>query len=182
MRYLVNKEESDLEPDPAVRVERLPDRLAVHSEDGTSTALVVRRGGSVFVSHQGRVFEVERQGTNAGQTAFRQILGWAREENLTIRQLYQRFAGARGQRTVIGTASMIADDMQAWFDAHAVDGFLIQPATLPGGLKDFVEQVIPELRNRGLFRTEYDGPALRNNLGLPRPEGRVEGRVDRTAS
>ena len=116
--------------------------------------------------------EVELHGTNAGQTAFRQIVGWARNENLTIRQLYQRFAGARGQRTVIGTASTIADDMQTWFDSYAVDGFLIQPSTLPGGLNDFVEQVMPELRNRGLFREEYEGPTLRDNMGLPRPVSR----------
>jgi alkanesulfonate monooxygenase len=113
--------------------------------------------------------EVERHGTNAGQTAFRQILGWARDEGLTIRQLYQRFAGARGQRTVIGTASMIADDMQTWFDHYAVDGFLIQPATLPGGLNDFVDLVIPELRDRGLFRADYEGTTLRDHLGLPKP-------------
>jgi alkanesulfonate monooxygenase len=115
--------------------------------------------------------EVERHSTNAGHTGFRQIVDWAREENLTIRQLYQRFAGARGQRTVIGTASMIADEMQTWFDAYAVDGFLIQPATLPGGLNEFVARVIPELRNRGLFRTEYEGTTLRESLGLPRPAG-----------
>jgi FMN-dependent oxidoreductase (nitrilotriacetate monooxygenase family) len=111
--------------------------------------------------------EVERHGTNAGQTAFRQILGWARDEDLTIRQLYQRFAGARGQRTVVGTASMLVDEMQTWFDSHAVDGFLIQPSTLPGGLNDFVELVIPELHERGLFRTEYEGTTLRQNMGLP---------------
>jgi FMN-dependent oxidoreductase (nitrilotriacetate monooxygenase family) len=116
--------------------------------------------------------EVDRQDTNAGQTAFRQIIGWARNEKLTIRQLYQRFAGARGQRTVVGTASMIADEMQAWFDGRGVDGFLIQPATLPGGLNDFVDLVIPELQDRGLFRTEYQGPTLRDNLGLPRPVSR----------
>jgi alkanesulfonate monooxygenase len=111
--------------------------------------------------------EVERHGTNAGQTAFQQILGWARNEGLTIRQLYQRFAGARGQRTVVGTASTIVDEMQTWFDSHAVDGFLIQPSTLPGGLNDFVELVIPELHDRGLFRTEYEGTTLRQNMGLP---------------
>jgi FMN-dependent oxidoreductase (nitrilotriacetate monooxygenase family) len=116
--------------------------------------------------------EVERQDTNAGQTAFRQIIGWARNEKLTIRQLYQRFAGARGQRTVVGTPSMIADEMQAWFDGRGVDGFLIQPATLPGGLNDFVDLVIPELEERGLFRTEYEGSTLRDNLGLPRPVSR----------
>lgn len=116
--------------------------------------------------------EVERRGTNAGQTAFKQIVGWAREEKLTIRQLYQRFAGARGQRTVVGTPAMIADEMQAWFDARGVDGFLIQPSTLPGGLDDFVAMVIPALQDRGLFRTEYTGSTLRENLGLPRPRTR----------
>ena len=110
--------------------------------------------------------EVERYDATSSQTAFQQIIGWARNEHLTIRQLYQRFAGARGQRTLIGTPSMIADDMQAWFDSHAVDGFLIQPATLPGGLNDFVDLVMPELRDRGLFRVEYEGTTLRQNLGL----------------
>src|ERR1700677_3960945 len=105
---------------------------------------------------------VERASTNAGQTAFKQIVGWARNEKLTIRQLYQRFAGARGQRTVVGTASMIVDEMQTWFDARGVDGFLIQPSTLPGGLTDFVEQIIPELQDRGLFRVDYEGSTLRD--------------------
>jgi N-acetyl-S-(2-succino)cysteine monooxygenase len=53
-----------------------------------------------------------------------------------------------------------------------VDGFLIQPSHLPGGLQDFIAQVIPELQERGLFRTEYDGPMLRDHLGLPRPMSR----------
>ena len=65
--------------------------------------------------------------------------------------------------------SGVADEMQSWFDGHAVDGFLIQPSTLPGGLKDFIDLVIPELQERGLFRTEYQGSTLRDNLGLPRP-------------
>jgi alkanesulfonate monooxygenase len=67
---------------------------------------------------------------------------------------------------------MIADEMQAWFDGYGVDGFLIQPSTLPGGLDDFVELVIPELQERGLFRTGYTGSTLRDNLGLPRPLSR----------
>jgi alkanesulfonate monooxygenase SsuD/methylene tetrahydromethanopterin reductase-like flavin-dependent oxidoreductase (luciferase family) len=117
---------------------------------------------------------VERYGTNAGQTGFKQILGWARDEKLTIRQLYQRFVGARGQRSVVGTASMIVDEMQAWFDGYGVDGFLIQPSTLPGGLDDFVELVIPELQDRGLFRFKYESPTLRDNLGLPRPASRYQ--------
>jgi alkanesulfonate monooxygenase len=107
-----------------------------------------------------------------GQTSQRHVLAWAREENLTVRQLYQRFAGARGQRTVKGTPVQVADEMEEWFVNHAIDGFLIQPPFLPGELDAFIDLVIPELQNRGLFRTEYEGPTLRDNLGLERPASR----------
>jgi alkanesulfonate monooxygenase len=105
-------------------------------------------------------------------TAFRNVISWSRDEGLTIRQMYLRFAGARGQRSLIGSASQIADSMAEWFLNRGVDGFLIQPSHLPGGLEDFITLVIPELQERGLFRTEYEGTTLRENLGLPRPVGR----------
>ena len=105
-------------------------------------------------------------------TAFKNVLRWAREEKLTIRQLFMRFAGARGQRTLIGTPQQIVDEMEGWFLNHACDGFLIQPSHVPGGFDDFVALVIPELQERGLFRTEYEGPTLRDQLGLPRPQSR----------
>jgi alkanesulfonate monooxygenase len=108
----------------------------------------------------------------SGQTSARNVRNWARTEGLTIRQLYERFAGARGNRTLKGTSSQIADDMQAWFENRAVDGFLIQPSHLPAGLNEFVDLVIPELQSRGLFRAEYEGPMLRDNLGLRRPVSR----------
>jgi alkanesulfonate monooxygenase len=115
------------------------------------------------------VYSVTPKGST---TSFRNVLSWAKQENLTIRQLYQRFAGARGQRTVIGTAAQIVDQMEDWFVNYGVDGFLVQPSHLPGGLQDFIDLVIPELQERGLFRTEYEGPTLRDNLGLPRPRSR----------
>jgi alkanesulfonate monooxygenase len=112
--------------------------------------------------------------TKGSKGSFQSLLGMARRENLTIRETYQRFATARGNRTVIGTADMIADDMQLWFEQGVVDGFLIQPATLPGGLNDFVDLVVPVLQRRGLFRTEYEGATLRDQLGLPRPPSRYQ--------
>jgi alkanesulfonate monooxygenase SsuD/methylene tetrahydromethanopterin reductase-like flavin-dependent oxidoreductase (luciferase family) len=114
----------------------------------------------------------DHRGIIAGQTAFRNVMTWAREEKLTIRQLYERYAGARGQRTIIGSPAQVADHMAEWFLGFGVDGFLIQPAYLPGGLDDFVDLVIPELQQRGLFRTEYEGTTLRENLGLQRPASR----------
>jgi alkanesulfonate monooxygenase SsuD/methylene tetrahydromethanopterin reductase-like flavin-dependent oxidoreductase (luciferase family) len=80
----------------------------------------------------------DHRGAVSGQTSLRNVVGWAREEGLTIRQLYERFAGARGQRTLKGSPGEVADDMARWFLNYGVDGFLVQPATLPGGLDDFV--------------------------------------------
>jgi alkanesulfonate monooxygenase len=91
----------------------------------------------------------------------------AKRENLTIRQLYQRFAGARGHLEIAGTPAQIVDRMQEWFENHACDGFNVLVPYFPGGLDDFVDQVIPELQRRGLFRTEYESTTLRGNLGLP---------------
>ena len=68
--------------------------------------------------------------------------------------------------------------MEAWLKTEASDGFTIQFPYLPEGLDDFVDRVIPVLQRRGLFRTEYEGKTLRENLGLPRPKNRFfEGAV-----
>ncbi|MEP9379465.1 LLM class flavin-dependent oxidoreductase [Aquabacter sp. CN5-332] len=94
------------------------------------------------------------------------------KEPLTVRQMYERYGAARGQRTLKGTPATIVDQMEQWFVNYGVDGFLIQPPVLPLGLDEFIAHVIPELQNRGLFRTEYTGRTLRENLGLKRPASR----------
>jgi N-acetyl-S-(2-succino)cysteine monooxygenase len=96
----------------------------------------------------------------------------ARRENLTIRQLYKRVYGQRGHRVVIGTPAEVADALESWFRGGAADGFNIMPLTFPRGLQDIVDLLIPELQRRGLFRKEYEGKTLRENLGLPYPENR----------
>ncbi len=93
-----------------------------------------------------------------------QLIEWVRREKPTVRELYQR-SGVTGSAR-IGTPSDIADVMQEWFEAAACDGFNITPAILPGGGEDFVTMVVPELQRRGLFRAEYEGSSLRENLGL----------------
>lgn len=93
----------------------------------------------------------------------------AARENLSIRQLYERVASARGHWTLVGTPEHIADQLEHWFKTGAADGFNVLAPTLPHGLKDFADLVIPELQRRGLFRTEYTGRTLREHLGLPRP-------------
>ncbi len=98
------------------------------------------------------------------------LLGVARKENLTIRQLAMRMATGHGHFTVTGSPAQVADVMEEWFVSGACDGFNVKPTHLPGGLNDFVDLVVPELQRRGLFRTGYEGPTLRDNLGLPRPK------------
>jgi FMN-dependent oxidoreductase (nitrilotriacetate monooxygenase family) len=101
------------------------------------------------------------------------IIDLARRENLTIRQLYETVAGARGHWQLVGTAQAIADELEERFRKGGADGFNIMPATVPGGLDDFIELVLPELRRRGLFRTDYEGRTLRENLGLKHPVHRA---------
>jgi alkanesulfonate monooxygenase SsuD/methylene tetrahydromethanopterin reductase-like flavin-dependent oxidoreductase (luciferase family) len=99
-------------------------------------------------------------------------LDLARRENLTIRQLYQRTAGKAGIRQIVGTASDIADDLEHWLASGACDGFNVCPAEMPLGLDDFATLVVPELQRRGLFKTDYAGSTLRENLGLEKPRSR----------
>jgi FMN-dependent oxidoreductase (nitrilotriacetate monooxygenase family) len=109
------------------------------------------------------------QAINGHKSRFTLVTDLARRENLSIRQLIERLAGGRGHRVFAGTPEQIADQIELWFTSGAADGFNIMPPSLPGGLTDFVEQVVPELRRRGLFRTEYTGHTLRDHYGLERP-------------
>ncbi|MFG1941493.1 LLM class flavin-dependent oxidoreductase [Nonomuraea sp. NPDC048826] len=109
-------------------------------------------------------------GVNEGQRSRAGVvMAMARRENLTVRQLLGRLAGNRGHRVVAGTPVQIADEIEEWFTKGACDGFNVMPPTLPGGLEDFVDHVVPELQRRGLFRTEYDGATLREHFGFARP-------------
>jgi FMN-dependent oxidoreductase (nitrilotriacetate monooxygenase family) len=110
--------------------------------------------------------------TNASKSARQKLIDKARTERLTVRQLAQYVGGAYGALEFIGTPATIADAMQEWLQTDACDGFNVMFPYLPGGLDDFVDLVVPELQRRGLFRTEYEGRTLRENLGLPRPENR----------
>lgn len=94
------------------------------------------------------------------------LLKQARETGMTIRQLYEQVAAGFTVRYVIGSAEEIVDDMQHWMETGAADGFNLCPPILPNSLDDFIEFILPELRRRGLFRTEYEGKTLHENLGL----------------
>jgi alkanesulfonate monooxygenase SsuD/methylene tetrahydromethanopterin reductase-like flavin-dependent oxidoreductase (luciferase family) len=109
--------------------------------------------------------------SNASKSGRERAIALARRENLTVRQLAQRLGGYSGL-AMIGTPQSIADEMEEWLETQGSDGFTVMFPYLPGGLDDFVDKVVPELRRRELFRRDYDGATLRDHLGLPRPKNR----------
>ena len=109
--------------------------------------------------------------SNASKSSRERIVALARRENLTVRQLAQRLGGYSGL-AFVGTPQTIADAMEEWLVTEACDGFNVMFPFVPEGLDDFVDKVVPELQRRGIFRREYEGRTLRENLGLPRPRNR----------
>jgi alkanesulfonate monooxygenase SsuD/methylene tetrahydromethanopterin reductase-like flavin-dependent oxidoreductase (luciferase family) len=98
----------------------------------------------------------------------------ARQTGWTVRQLAQR-AGSYYGNAMVGTPQTIADQMEQWLEEEGSDGFNVLFSHVPGGLEEFVDRVVPELQRRGIFRQDYEGKTLRENLGLPRPGNRFFG-------
>ncbi len=105
--------------------------------------------------------------TLGGSSLRRYIIDFARRDNLSIRQTYQRTLPALGGPVFKGSATQVADEMEDWWRSKAGDGFTIMMPVQPRGMRDFVDLVVPELQRRGLFRTEYETTTLRGHLGLP---------------
>jgi FMN-dependent oxidoreductase (nitrilotriacetate monooxygenase family) len=100
---------------------------------------------------------------------FREVVDLTRRTGLSVAQLGQRYGAGRTTSGFTGTPGAVADRMQAWQEAGACDGFMLQIPYFPGGLESVVGLLVPELQRRGLFRTEYAGTTLRDHLGLARP-------------
>jgi alkanesulfonate monooxygenase len=109
--------------------------------------------------------------TNASQSGRERAIALAKRDGLTVRQLAQRLGGFAGL-AMVGTPATIADQMEQWLEERGSDGFNVMFPYLPQGLDEFVDRVVPELQRRGLFRRDYEGRTLRENLGLPRPDNR----------
>lgn len=109
--------------------------------------------------------------TEAGRSQRERMVTLAHEKGLTIRELAQA-AGSYAGFAFVGTATSIADEMQAWRETDASDGFNVMFPWIPGGLDEVVDKLVPELQRRGLFRRDYAGRTLREHLGLPRPSNR----------
>src|SRR6266550_8837897 len=110
--------------------------------------------------------------SNAAKARQALVVRTAREGNMTLRQIARHTAAGTGHRVLIGTPEYMADEMEAWLKEEAADGFNVVCNHYPKPFEDFCRLVVPELQRRGIFRTEYEGTTLRENLGLRVPENR----------
>jgi FMN-dependent oxidoreductase (nitrilotriacetate monooxygenase family) len=113
---------------------------------------------------------VDTNGPKGVASRFQLVIDIVDREKPTIRQLIKRLAGGRGHWVLVGTPERVANEIQTWFEQGAADGFNVMPPWLTGGFDAFVDEVLPILRKRGLFREDYTGETLRDHYGLPRPE------------
>jgi alkanesulfonate monooxygenase SsuD/methylene tetrahydromethanopterin reductase-like flavin-dependent oxidoreductase (luciferase family) len=131
---------------------------------------------SIALGHDASAFDPDQPlpeipETNASKSGRERVVELGKRENLTVRQLAQRLGGYSGL-AMVGTPTSVADQMEEWLTSEGSDGFNVMFPYLPGGLDDFANKVVPELQRREIFRREYEGSTLRDNLGLPRPQNR----------
>jgi FMN-dependent oxidoreductase (nitrilotriacetate monooxygenase family) len=144
------------------------DRMVANASEEGALASVQRLAGDLDL----RRFPLdgplpELPPSNAAKARQKMLIDLARRENLSIRELGRRFTFSLGHMVFIGTPTGLADFMEEWFTAGAADGFTMLSPYYVKPLEEFVDLVVPELQRRGLFRTEYEGATLRENLGVP---------------
>jgi N-acetyl-S-(2-succino)cysteine monooxygenase len=145
----------------------------LHSLMSPATALQLLEGRMGGVDLSPYPFDgpiPDMQGNNNRMSNPPALVKMARRENLTIRGLAMRYAAARSHWMLRGTPAQVCDQLEERFVKRGADGFIVMPVYVPGALNDFVDFIVPELQRRGLFRTDYEGTTLRENLGVPRPE------------
>ena len=152
------------------------DRMVANASEEGALASVQRLAGDLDL----RRFPLdgplpELPPSNAAKARQKMLIDLARRENLSIRELGRRFTFSLGHMVFIGTPAGLADFMEEWFTAGAADGFTMLSPYYVKPLEEFVDFVVPELQRRGLFRTEYEGATLRENLGVPFRTNRFAG-------
>ncbi|RWR26129.1 LLM class flavin-dependent oxidoreductase [Sinirhodobacter populi] len=148
-------EELDALTSPEIGLARLSARFGGHDFSGLPLDRVLTRGDFPDPSK-----------VDASKSRAMGYVDLSLREGLTLRQLLQRLAGARGHFTASGTPEKVADIIEDWFTSGAADGFNVMPPILYSQFEVFTQEVVPILQKRGLFRTEYTGSTLREHFGL----------------
>lgn len=160
-------EELDALTSPEIGLARLSARFGGHDFSGLPLDRVLTRGDFP-----------DPDRVDASKSRAAGYVELTLSEGLTLRQLLQRLAGARGHFTASGPPEKLADIIEDWFRSGAADGFNVMPPILYDQFELFTAEVVPILQKRGLFRTEYTGNTLRDHFGLnpdPTPVGTWRG-------
>lgn len=152
----------------AEAVEKLA-QLQSYVSDGSGLGLLSSRLGLDLSAYSLDAPVPDLSLPNSSHGFARAMLGRARRDRMTFRDLYNLTVAARGHYVLCGSPTTIADTLERWFVEGAADGFNILPAHFPTAFEEFVDLVVPLLQERGLFRKEYAGSMLRDHLGLPPP-------------
>ncbi|MDB5379298.1 MAG: nitrilotriacetate monooxygenase [Rubritepida sp.] len=155
--------------------QRTYDQLAELIDDATALKLLARLCGELDIYSyplDGPLPDLPP--SNAAKARQEHLMAKARRENLSIRQVARYMGTSLGHQMIVGGPERIADVMQEWFEGKACDGFTLMFPFYPKPLEDFCCHVVPELQRRGIFRTEYEGRTLRENLGISMPPNRYE--------
>lgn len=159
-------------PDEAA-AQRIYGELTDMIDDATAMKLLARLCGDLDITQYPMDAPLPPlPPSNAAKARQEHLVAKAKRENLSIRQVARYLGTSLGHQMVVGDPTRIADVMQDWFEAGACDGFTLLFPFYPRPLLDFCTLVVPELQRRGLFRTEYEGTTLRENLGVPVPPNR----------
>lgn len=118
----------------------------------------------------GPIPDLPNEGTFDGWRTWLKLVKDETNKGLSIRQLARKIANTGSVPLLAGTASDIADQLEAWFVSGAADGYNLMFPLLPEDWTNFMQTVVPELQRRGLHRTDYEPGTLRDRLGLQRPE------------
>jgi alkanesulfonate monooxygenase SsuD/methylene tetrahydromethanopterin reductase-like flavin-dependent oxidoreductase (luciferase family) len=159
-------------------------RLARETNDLTDPEVGRRRLSNRFGGHDFSHLPLDRPlspedfpdpaTVQAARSRTEVIINLVRRDKPTLRQLLGYLAGARGHYVTAGTPEQIADLIEDWFNDGAADGFNVMPPLLPVQLDVFSAEVVPILRRRGLFRSEYEGTTLRDHYGLASPKSQFD--------
>jgi alkanesulfonate monooxygenase SsuD/methylene tetrahydromethanopterin reductase-like flavin-dependent oxidoreductase (luciferase family) len=105
--------------------------------------------------------------TDASQGLMKAFTGIVGSQPLTLREVAIKWGLAVGMPQLVGTPEQVADQMEQIWRETGCHGFNMTPHIMPSSIVDFVDQVVPILQQRGIYRTEYTGKTFRENLGLP---------------
>ncbi len=156
---------AETEAEARAEYERLRDLV----DDGIGMRSVARLCGGLDIhAHDPDGPLPELPPSNAARARQDMIIAMGKR-GLSIRQIGRVLGMSQAHRVLWGTPAMLADDMQAWLEAGACDGFNLLFAHYPKPLEQFVDLVVPELQRRGIFRKEYEGTTLRESLGVATP-------------